>query len=101
MSQRDGATVRIYSPRIKAGFLNYAQCLRGEGFVQLDHVDVGEFKPRELQCLGNRIHRAKSHFLRFVSGGGERDVAGERRNPQRLGSLGGHNDRGSRAVGSL
>src|SRR5260370_20985696 len=78
MSERNRAAIHIYALRIKMALLNHRQRLRGEGFVQFNYINVGELESRQSQRLGNREHRAESHFLRLVSGGGEGNIASER-----------------------
>ncbi len=46
MAESDGAAIGIDARGIEAGQLNHGKRLRGEGFVQLDHVDLIERRGR-------------------------------------------------------
>jgi hypothetical protein len=48
---------------IEPRLLDHGQGLAGEGLVQLDEVDVGQREARQLQRLGDRLHRADAHDL--------------------------------------
>src|SRR3982074_820426 len=65
MSQSNGATAGGYAFRIESSLSSHRPRLRGKGLVQLDHVDVGKFQPRNLQRLRNGKYRPESHFFRL------------------------------------
>src|SRR5437879_6415921 len=62
MPQRNRPAIGIDLCRIEFSSLDDRQRLRRERFVQLDHVDVGNVEPSQLQDLWNRIDRANAHL---------------------------------------
>src|SRR5258708_39278233 len=65
MPERNCPPVRIDLLRIQPRFFDHCERLRGEGFVQLDHVDVRELEPCHLQSFRDCEYRAESHFFRL------------------------------------
>src|ERR1700704_3043571 len=63
MAQRDRATAWIQTCRIQTRLLNYGQRLRGESFIQFDHVDVRQKQTRKLQRFWNGEDRPEAKFL--------------------------------------
>src|SRR5919198_4571929 len=51
MAQRNGATVRVHPGRVKPQLADTGERLRGEGFVELDHVEVVSVEAGALQRL--------------------------------------------------
>src|SRR5690349_18152614 len=98
MTERNRAAVWVYAIGIEPALFDHAQRLRGEGFVEFDHVNIRKLKPRDFQSLGNRVHRADSHFFRLVARGSEGNVASQRLDAQSLCTLAGHDHRSSSAV---
>ena len=56
MTESDGSPVDVHLRGIEAELLDDRQRLRGEGFVQLDEVDLIEGEPGQLERLGNGIN---------------------------------------------
>ena len=75
--------------------------MRGEGFVQLDHVDVRELEPCHLQSFRDREYRAESHLFRLVSSRRERNVARQRFDAECLRTLRRHDYCGGRTIRGL
>ena len=75
VAERNRSSVRVDAPEIEARFLNYAERLGGEGFIQLDHVNIRQLQTGKPQGLRDRVHRPQAHFFRLVSCGGKRHVA--------------------------
>ena len=61
MSERDRAAVRIHAREIELEVARDREHLRGEGFVQLDEVDVGDFHLLPLEDLPHRRHGPDPH----------------------------------------
>ena len=79
MPQRDRAAIDIHAVhRIQAQSLDHGQRLRREGFVQFDQVDLVQRQPRQLERLGDGVHRTDPHLLRQASGIGEGHEARQR-----------------------
>ncbi|MFK4520055.1 hypothetical protein ABIF20_007420 [Bradyrhizobium japonicum] len=100
MAERDGAAMRIDEIGIvgNAELAHAGDALRGEGFVQLDQVEIADLLAEALHQLACRRHRADAHDARRHAGRGEAEDAGARSEAMLLhGSFRGQDDRG-RAV---
>ena len=75
MAERDRAPVRVDVRRVvgDAVVAQHRQRLRGERFVQLDHIDVGELDAALCEHPSHRRRRAEAHDARRdpCGGGGE------------------------------
>src|SRR5580704_19123005 len=98
MAERDGAAIDVDARRVKTSEFDYAERLRGEGFVQLDDVNLIERETGNFQRLGNCIDGADTHFLRRAAGGGESEKSRERFCIERAGAFGAHDHRSSGAI---
>jgi len=56
MTERDGAAIDVDALGIDAERLDDGERLRGEGLVELDHVDLVEREARDFEGLGNSVH---------------------------------------------
>ena len=75
MAERNRATVRIYA-RIVVGdakLTQHRQTLRGEGFVQLDHIHLVQRQASQFQYLVHGGYRADAHHTRCHACGGHGD----------------------------
>ena len=70
MPQRDGAAVHVHLGQVEAQHLDHGQRLRRERLVQLDQVDLVQRQSRQLQRLGDGVHRPHPHLLRKAAGVG-------------------------------
>ena len=77
MAQRDGAPVRIEPVVIELQLTVACQDLSGEGFVELDHLEVLQRKARLLQHLAGGGDHADPHVRRVHTGGRVGNDAGE------------------------
>src|SRR5260370_28219432 len=75
MPQSDRASIHVYFVLVEPERLDYGQRLRGESFVQFNHIDLIESKPGEFQCFRNRKDRPDTHLFRRTTGGGIRNQA--------------------------
>ena len=65
MAQRDGAAVDVEPIGIDRQLFEAGEHLRGEGFIQLDEVDLIERQAGEGQRLADRRHGADAETLRL------------------------------------
>src|SRR3989442_8094173 len=60
MSESNRAAVHIYFLGIELELLHHCECLDGEGFIQLDQIDIGEipsdFGDQLTNCFNGRHH---------------------------------------------
>ena len=84
--------------RVDAQLLVDGAGLRGEGFVELEQIDVGGLPAGALQRLARGRHRAHAHGGRVQAAGGERGDASQRLQAQRGGLLRRHHHHGGGAV---
>src|SRR5919198_4273745 len=61
MAERNGAAVRVHPGRVKPQLADTGERLRGEGFVELDHVEVTHVEARALQRLARGGDGAEAH----------------------------------------
>src|SRR5690348_1851120 len=101
MPQRDRSSVRIHLRRVESRLPNHCQRLRRERFIQLDHRNFVQRKPRQLQRLRDREHRPDAEFLRRASRRRIRHESRQRLHAQRFGSRFGHHHRPRRSVAHL
>src|SRR6266851_462611 len=78
MPQSDRASIHVYFVRVEPERPDYRQRLRGESFVQFNHIDLIESQPGQLQGLRNRKDRPDAHLFRRTTGGGVRNQARQR-----------------------
>ena len=66
MAERDGAAMGIDLLGIvgEAELAQAGERLRGEGLVELDHIEVADLEPEPLHQLAGRRHRADAHDAR-------------------------------------
>ncbi len=79
VAEGDGATERIHLGRIDAEFLHHCDRLRGEGFIELDPVQLILRDANLRQHLGDRRDRADAHDLGRHAADGVAGKAGQRR----------------------
>src|SRR5579884_4498624 len=101
MPERNGAAVEIDLFQVEAGFLNDGERLNGEGFVQLNDVDIFEPEFGEPEGARDRDYRADAHYLRRDPTGRETDEASFRFQAQLFGFGVGHHEGGRGAVACL
>ena len=67
MAERDGAAVRVHMRRVvgEAELAQHGQRLRGEGLVELDHVEVADLETEPLAELARRGRGAEAHDARL------------------------------------
>src|SRR6185437_14196516 len=68
MAKRDGAAIEIGFRLVDAELAHAGERLRGEGFIDLDDVDVLDGEAGALQRLLRRRDRADAHDLGRASG---------------------------------
>src|SRR4051812_23210504 len=68
MTEGNGTAINIHDVGVDTGFTDHCYCLRSEGFVQLNEVNLGKVHTRLLQHLGNCRYRADSHDTRMNTG---------------------------------
>ncbi|MCY1291636.1 hypothetical protein D9M70_408330 [compost metagenome] len=100
MAEGDGAAVGV-DPRVVVGqaqFAQHGQALGGEGFVEFDHVHVGQGQAGQLQHLARCRDRADAHDARLDAGGGHADHPGAGLEAVALGRFGAGQQQGAGAV---
>src|SRR5207302_9568644 len=78
MAERDRPAIDVETLRIDGQLAEAGEHLRGEGFIELDQIDLVERQPGDFQHLANRRHRSDAEALRFDTRGCERDESRER-----------------------
>src|SRR2546426_9123210 len=101
MADRYGTAVGIELRRIDTELIAAVHGLRREGFVELDDVNVAHLETRMLEQLGNGEHRSNAHLVRLAGREHAAAEEPERTDPQRLGTIVRHDERGGGAVGEL
>src|SRR5476651_1603972 len=81
--------------------LEHRQGLCGEGFVELEEVDVGDGQARTLEGFLGRWYRTVAHDRRVNTRHGHGADHRQRLDPQVLGALGRHHDHARGAIGDL
>ena len=66
--------------------LDDGEGLGGEGFVELDEVDLVEREAGEFERFGDGVDGADAHLLGVAAGVGEGDEAGQRREAEGVGA---------------
>src|SRR5215831_663480 len=97
----DRAAVRIELFHGNAELVAAVDHLRGEGLVQLPHADVLELDAGPLEQLRDRVHGTDAHLVGLAPGHGEAAEDQLRLDPERLGAIHRHEQRGGGAVGEL
>src|ERR1051326_495206 len=97
VADRDRAAVRVELLGVDAEPIAAVDHLRGERLVQLDDVDLVEAHAVDLQELRHREHRADAHLVRLARREDAAPEDAERPDAERLGALGGHDERRRRA----
>src|SRR5215472_13145873 len=78
MTEREGAAVDVHLATVEMKLTVAGEDLRGEGLVQFDEIEVGQFETVFLLHLVQSRNRANAHDARIDSGGRNRKNAGER-----------------------
>src|SRR6185437_14301402 len=73
MAERDRAAMRVDEIGIflDAELTQASDTLRGEGFIELDQIEVGDLQPQPLHKLARGRHRADAHDTRRHRSRGE------------------------------
>ncbi len=101
MPERDGAAVGVHVGRVvgQAQLAQHRQRLRGEGFVQLDHVERLHVQLQAPEQLARRRHRADAHDPRRHARRGGAHHPRPRHEPVLLGrAFAGHEERAGAVV---
>ena len=71
MTERDRAAMRIDEVGIvlDAELAQAGYALAGEGFIELDQIEIADFQPQPLHQLPRRGHRPDAHDARRHTGG--------------------------------
>ena len=79
VAEGDGSAVDVEAGGVEAEDLDDGEGLGGEGFVELDEVDLVEGEAGEFEHFGDGVDGADAHLLGVAAGVGEGDEAGQRR----------------------
>src|SRR6185295_7443227 len=101
MAERDRAAVDVEPIGIDRQRAQAGEDLRGEGFVQLDEIDLVEGQAGELQRFLDRRNGSDAEALRLDAGGREGDEARHRREAGSPRASGGGDDHRRGAVARL
>ena len=77
MTEGDRAAVDVHALGIEPKLADHADGLRGEGFVQLEEIDVSDGEPGAVKQLADRRHRAQAHHPRVDAGARAAEDAGD------------------------
>ena len=83
MTERDGAAMRVdeIGVLLDAELTQAGNTLRGEGFIELDQIEIADLQSQPLHQLARRRHRTDAHDARRHRGRGEAKNFRPRRQP--------------------
>jgi hypothetical protein len=100
MTERDRAAVGVHLGGIvgQAELAQAGKHLGGEGFIDLDQIEVADLEPQALHQLAGRRHRTDAHDARRHAGRRHAEHAGTRRKAVAFHRIGGGDDHGGGPV---
>src|SRR5579884_1241035 len=101
MAERDSAAVDIDAVEVEAREPDHGERLDGEGFVELNDIDLVQREAGQFERLGDGVDRANAHLFGLATRGGEAHEARQRADAEGAGARLAHDHRGGGAVGSL